>query len=701
MSRLDHKILRWAQFWMMLCATAVCPQDSAFRAPPKTRTDNVKETLHGVEIVDPYRWLEDGKSPETRAWADAENEYTQSVIGSLPGRQQLKQRLRELMKIDTISTPTARNGRYFFSKRLANQDQFVIYVRKGPRGEDEALIDPHPMSPDHSTSVNLLDVSKDGTLMAYGVRQGGEDELAVRLLDIDARKDLPDRLPKARYLDVSLKPDKSGVYYSRFDAEGPRVLYHAMGTDPAQDLEIFGKGYGKDKLIGLGISEEGRYLVITVAHGSSADKTEIYYQNLVKQGPILPVVNDIAARFFPNVAGDHLYLHTNWRAPHGRILAVDLRNPGRDHWREILPESSAVIQNISAAGGKLFVNYLQNVSSRVKIFDRRGQPLSEITFPTLGTVSEVSGRWESSEAFFDFSSFHIPTTIYRFDVPRGSREVWARLNIPIDSDKFEVKQVWYESKDKTRVPMFLVYAKGIQLDGSNPTLLTGYGGFNISMTPEFSTTGVIWAERGGIFALPNLRGGGEFGEKWHQAGMLERKQNVFDDFIAAAEWLIEHGYTKPSKLAVAGSSNGGLLVGAALTQRPDLFQAVACLYPLLDMLRFQNFLVARFWVPEYGSSDNAEQFKYLATYSPYHHVRPGTKYPAVLFMTGDADTRVDPLHARKMAALLQSATGSDRPVVLHYDTKSGHSEGRPVGKQIDDSADMLSFLFWQLGVRPM
>jgi prolyl oligopeptidase len=310
----------------------------------------------------------------------------------------------------------------------------------------------------------------------------------------------------------------------------------------------------------------------------------------------------------------------------------------------------------------------------------------------------VRGRWQGREAFFQFSSFHIPTTIYRYDVASGSQEVWARLNVPIDSDKFELKQVWYESKDKTKVPMFLLYAKGIKLDGSNPTLLTGYGGFDISLTPSFSPTAVLWVEEGGVFAMPNLRGGGEFGEEWHKAGMLAEKQHVFDDFIAAAEWSIKNGYTKASKLAVSGTSNGGLLVGAALTQRPDLFQAVVCRYPLLDMLRYQNFLVAKWWVPEYGSSQDAEQFKYLYAYSPYQNVKKGAQYPAVMFVSGDGDTRVDPLHARKMAAMLQWATGSDRPVILEYDTKSGHSGGRPLSKQIDESGDELSFLLWQLGL---
>lgn len=693
--------LRWLQLLVFLGASAVWGQQPAPKTPPRTQTDNVKEVLHGVDVVDPYRWLEDSKSPETRAWIDAQNEYAEPILATLPGREQLKQRLTALMKIDTIGTPIERNGRYFFTKRLADQDLRVLYVRKGLRGKDEVLIDPHPMSPDHTTSVNLLDVSQDGTVLAYAVRQGGEDEITVNLLDVDTRKNLPDRLPKARYFGVSLKPDKRGFYYSRFGPDGARVYYHAMGTDAAGDAKIFGEGYGADKIIVSQLSEDGRYITIHVLYGSAADRTEIYFQDVARQGPIVPVVNDIAARFFAEAVGDQLFLQTNWKAPHGRILAVDLKNPTREHWREVIPESDPVIEGFAPAGGRLAVQYTQNASSRAKIFDTNGNPLREVALPAIGTVSGFSGRWKSREAFFSFSSFHIPTTIYRYDVKKGSQDIWARPKVPIHSSQFEVDQVWYESKDRTRVPMFLLHLRGIKLDGSHPTLLTGYGGFNSSETPSFSSTAVLWVERGGVYALPNLRGGGEFGEKWHQAGMLDKKQNVFDDFIAAAERLIKNGYTKPSKLAIAGASNGGLLVGAALTQRPELFRAVACLYPLLDMLRYHKFLVARWWVPEYGSAENPAQFQYLYAYSPYHRVKPGSQYPATLFITGDGDTRVDPLHARKMAALLQSATGSHQPVLLHYDTKSGHvSGGRPVSKQIEDLTDELGFLLWQLGAAP-
>ncbi|HLW80082.1 MAG TPA: prolyl oligopeptidase family serine peptidase [Terriglobia bacterium] len=671
--------------------------DGAGKAtPPPARRDDVVDDLHGVRVPDPYRWLEDQSSAETRAWIEKENEYSKPILSSLPGREDLRRRLTEFLKVDITSTPRASTGRYFFMKRPAGQDLFSIDVRQGLAGADQVLIDPAPMSADGSTSVSLEDVSRDGALLAYGVRQGGQDEVSIHLLDVDSRRNLTDELPVARYEGVALKADKTGLYYSRQTPEGPRVYYHALGTFAAGDVELFGKGYGPEKIIGVDVSQGGRYLIIHVYHGAAADRTEIYYQEIAQHGPLKPLVNDIAARFIGIAAGHQIFLETNWKAPNSRILAVDLDHPERERWREIIPESDAAIADFSLTGGKVIVNYTRDASSRLRIFDAVGGNGRDLELPALGSVAGISSRWEDEEAFFGFSSFYIPPTVYRYHVPSGRQEVWARTQAPIDASQFEVKQVWYESKDKVKVPMFLVYKKGLELNGSNPGLMTGYGGFNVSMTPGFSPQAVVWAEHGGVFALPNLRGGGEFGEKWHQAGMRDRKQSVFDDFVAAAEWLVANQYTQPSKLGVFGTSNGGLLVGSALTQRPDLFGAVVCRYPLLDMLRYQKFLVGSFWVPEYGSSEDAQQFKYLYAYSPYQHVEKGARYPAVLLVSGDGDTRVDPLHARKMTALLQWANSSDRPVLLDYDTKSGHSGGRPLSKQIDETTDELAFLFWQL-----
>jgi len=667
---------------------------------PKTRVDVVKDNLHGVEISDPYRWLEEQNSPETRAWIERENAYTESILSEFMGRDALKKRLGELLKIDVVNIPTARNGRYFFTKRKADQDLSVIYMRQGLHGDDIALIDPQTMSEDLSKSVSIQTVSKDGSLLAYGIRSGGQDEIVVHIYDVNQKMDRADTFPKARYFGVAFLPDNSGLYYTRYDQKGSTVYYHKIGDPLGNDKYVFGEGYGPGEIIFAGLSDDGKNLLIHVLHGS-AGKTEIYLKNLASDAPAVPVITDKDARTFGQIAGGKVFLFTDYRAPNKRLLSAGLnaRPKSIDAWTEVVPESEFPITSFTLAGGKIFVNYLENVVSKVKVYNPDGTFVREIAFPSIGSVGGVSGNWDSNEAFFTYQSFTIPRTIYRYDVANGSKEVWSKLDVPVHNADMVVKQVWFESKDQTKIPMFLVHKKDLQLDGQNPTYLTGYGGFNVSLTPRFSATAALWVELGGVFAQPNLRGGGEFGEDWHKAGMLEKKQNVFDDFIAAAEWLIREKYTSSQKLAIAGGSNGGLLVGAALTQRPDLFKAVVCAVPLLDMVRYQKFLVARFWTPEYGSSDDVEQFKYLLKYSPYQNVKPGTKYPAVLFISGDSDTRVAPLHARKMTALLQAETGSTNPILLHYDTKAGHSGGKPVSKQIDDATTTLSFLLLQLGVQ--
>jgi prolyl oligopeptidase len=437
-----------------------------------------------------------------------------------------------------------------------------------------------------------------------------------------------------------------------------------------------------------------------VLHGSAADKVEIWVQDLNKKGPIEPVIKDLDARFFGFAVGNELFLQTNYKAPKGRVMALDLTKPSAENWREVVPEEETAIDNVTLAGGKILVAYVKNATSLVKAFQPDGKLAFELTLPALGSVYDLQGKWEIPAAYFTYASYAIPPTVYRCDMSSGKQSVWAQVKVPVDASKFEVKQVWYGSKDGTKVPMFLLHAREIKLDGTNPVLLEGYGGFAVNNTPFFNSDAIIWAERGGVYALANLRGGGEFGEAWHKAGMLDKKQNVFDDFIGAAEWLIQNRYTNPSKLAILGGSNGGLLVGAALTQRPELYQAVICWHPLLDMLRYDQFMEAQFWVSEYGAAKDSEQFKWLYAYSPYQHVKKDMKYPAVLFMTGDGDTRVAPLHARKMAALLQADTASDRPVLLRYELKAGHSGGRSLTQDIGDSVDQLSFLFWQLGVAP-
>jgi prolyl oligopeptidase len=679
---------------------------AAAEGPPVTKTMPVTETLHGVTITDPYRWLEDQDSPETRAWLDAQNGYTRAYLTGIPWREKLRQRLTEISRVDSVSTPAVRHGRYFFTRRLASENRASICMRTGFTGEDTVIVDPSSVG-DEGVSIDLSAVADDGSLIAYGVRRGGEDEEEIRLLDVDKHELLPFRLPRGRYFSFVIKPDRSGVFYGRYvTGQGSRIYYHALGTDGAADgatdgaadRTIFGSQYGADALIQISLAGDGRYLLLNVAFGVPARKTEVYVQDLADNGPIRPIVNDLDFEFRPFIEEGKLFLRTNWKAPNWRILSADLKDTAREKWVTLVPESEWPIDGVSLVGGRILVSYLENVKPRIKQFNADGKYLGDIKLPGIGSVLGFSGRWKDDETFFTYASFVEPPVGYRYQVSTGREEVWFRPNVPVNAENFEMKQVWYESRDKTRVPMFLVHKKGLALDGNRPVFLTGYGGFNVSMTPAFTQAAVIWAELGGVFALPNLRGGAEFGEKWHHGGMFEKKQNVFDDFIGAARWLIANHYTKPERIAIQGTSNGGLLVGAAFTQRPDLFGAVVCSFPLLDMVRYQNFKVGAYWVTEYGSSDDPQQFGYIHKYSPYHNVKKGTPYPAIMFRSGDSDTRVDPLHARKMAALVQ-ASGSKRPVFLDYDTKSGHSAGKPLNAQIDEWTAWMSFLLDQTGVK--
>jgi prolyl oligopeptidase len=686
-----------AVFILGIISTATAQSSPGIKCPPPARIDNVKETYGKTVVSDPYRWLEDQQSVETRGWIRAEDTCTDAALSKLPGRLAVSKRLGELYHTDSYSAPIERSGRYFFTKRLAGQDLSQIYMRRSRTGPDEILIDPLAWSKDHSVSVELEDVSRDGKLLFYGRREGGQDEVTLHALDVDGHHDLPDVLPSATYFGVSPAPDDRGIYFTKATPNGPRAYYHAMGSDPAQDKMIYGNVLGKETILSLALSDNGRYVVYVVSYGSASDKTDIYIQDVQKQGPVVTVVNDIPSRFFPYFAGNRLYIQTNWKAPNQHVYVTDLSAPSRDHWREVIPETPETLDNFAPIGGELVAEYLHNATSEIVISDADGKNRKSLPLSTLGTA-EISGRWESPEVFYTFTSFNYPTTNFLYDLSTSRTSIWSKLNVPIDPTTFETEQVWYESKGKTRVSMFLFHEKGLKLDGNNPVLLYGYGGFDVSRTPAFSPLTAVWVEHGGIFALANLRGGGEYGEEWHRAGMFEKKQNVFDDFISAAEYLIAKKYTVPSKLAIMGESNGGLLVGAVLTQRPDLYRAVVCGYPLLDMIRYQKFMEASYWVSEYGSSDDPEQFGYLYKYSPYQNVVNGTKYPSVLFITGDGDTRVAPLHARKMAARLQAATGSELPVLLLYDTKSGHSGGRPISKIIEEQTNILSFLFWQLGM---
>jgi len=667
--------------------------------PPPTKAEPITETLHGVTITDPYRWLEDSKSPATRAWVEGQMKYTEDYLAQVKVRPEILRRLSELVRVESFGMPVERANLYFFKKRLPQENQGSIYVREGLKGTDEKLIDASKLSSDQNTSVGVADISKDGKLLVYEVREGGADEQSLHLLEVKTKRELPDVFPAARYAGVSLSPDGQGLYYAKFEPTGSQVFYHKMGTSVSADEMIFGKSFGGETLGAMDliypeVTENGRYLLIHVNHGVPAKRIDVYVKDLrLANGQITPVIHGIDNRFYPVNYDDDLYVMTDNRAENYRVIKLALNNPAPEHWQTLVPEGKDVILAISLVGGKLFVTGLHSVITQTRIFTLEGKPAGTLTYPTLGAASAVEGLQESNQGFYSFESFTIPPAIYHYDVATGKTDVFAKPSVPFDSDQYEVTQVFATSKDGTRVPMFISGKKGRKLNGQTPTLMFAYGGFNVSLPPHWDPEYVWWMEQGGYFAQPNLRGGGEYGEAWHKAGMFEKKQNVFDDFFASAQYLIDKKYTSPAKLAIRGRSNGGLLMGAAMTQHPEMFGAIWCGYPLLDMLRFQNFLVGRWWTAEYGSAENAEQLPYLQKYSPYHNVKKGVKYPAIMFNTGDSDTRVDPLHARKMTALLQAETGSNRPILLHYELKAGHSAGVSIWQLVNDTADELAFLW--------
>lgn len=667
--------------------------------PPPTEIKPVTDDVSGHEITDNYRWLEDKNSPATRAWIDQQMQYTEDYLKQVKIRPEIVKRLTELEHVEVIGIPVERSGVYFFSKREPDENQASIYMRKGLHGPDIRLIDAGKLSQDQNTSVHINDIAKDATLMCYGVREGGADEQTVHLLDVSKHEDLPDVLPRARYQGVNFSPDKQALYYSKFEPTGTLVYYHKLGTPVDSDQLIFGKQFqgetfGPMELISAQVTENGRYLIISVSHGVPAKRVDIYAKDLrTPDSQIRDIVHGIDSRFTPVNYGDDLFVLTDYQAENYRVLKIAMNDPAPEKWQTIVPEGKDVISAISIVGGKLFVTGLHDVVTETRVFSLDGKQTGKLSYPNLGSASPVRGYEDSNNGFYSFESFNIPPAIYYYDVSTGKATVFAKPKVPFASDQYEVKQVFYNSKDGTRVPMFISSKRGVKQDGTTPTLMFAYGGFLIPMTAHWDPEFAWWMEQGGFYAQPNLRGGGEYGEAWHKAGMFEKKQNVFDDFYAAAEYLISHKYTSKEHLGIRGRSNGGLLMGAALTQRPDLFGAVWVGYPLLDMIRFQKFLVGRWWISEYGSADNPQQFAYLIKYSPYQNVKPGTRYPAIMLNSGDSDTRVAPLHARKMTAELQADDASDRPVLLHYETKAGHSSGVSIKQLVNDTADELAFLW--------
>lgn len=695
---------------LALAASLVAAQE----APPPTRRDEVKETLHGVEVSDPYRWLEGDAegalTPEVDAWTTAQNAWTRTTLDALPGRAALEERVGELMRVDRYSNPEVEGNRYVYRARLGDADQAKLYLRDGLEAEPQLLIDPNTLDAEGLVSLDWTSLSPGGELLAFGLSRAGDENSTLHLLDVEGGEWLADEIPGKVGLSGWLPDGRSFVYSRLRDVSDPysrQIKVHVVGRHHRHDpllIEQESTTWGPFAYP----SRDGRWLICGEFTGTSSNDLWVAdFAAYRRTGKLVktPIAVGLEARFGGPVHGDTLFLRTGLDAPTGRVFAVDLHAPAREHWREVIPaRANATLRDLSLAQGMLVATYLQDAHTVIERFAYDGEPLGLVELPGLGSAG-VTCFDDRSEAFVSYESYDVPPTIYRVDLDRSkpkvvADEVWVRAEVPVDPELVEVKQVWVPSKDGTKVSVFLVHKRGLELDGSNPTLLYGYGGFNISLTPRFNATLYPWLEAGGVYAVANLRGGGEYGAAWHKAGQLERKQNVFDDFIACAEWLIASSYTNPERLAIQGGSNGGLLTGAVLVQRPELFRAAISAVPLLDMLRYQRFLMARFWVPEYGTAEDPEHFPFLRAYSPYHNVKPGTRYPAVLLTAGENDSRVHPLHARKMAAALQAATAdpAERPVLLWVDREAGHGRGKPLKLRIRDVVDQGLFLRWQLGM---
>ena len=691
---------------VLLSGTAPAFAADARPVYPQTRVQEVVDDYFGTKVTDPYRWLEDETQPEVKAWVAAQNALTRSYLDRVPERAQLRDRLETLYKATVASAPRVRGETFFYTRRPDGKNQPILYVSHGKmKAGERSLVDPNTWSADGTVAMDWNSPSPDGALFAYGRSSSGTEKTTLHIVDVKTGSELPDQIPNTRAAALAWRKDGAGFYYERYPEPGSvpagdenyyrHIYYHKIGDDPAKDAQIYGKDRPKEDWEEVYASHDFAYVFLT----RSLDwaKNDLFVRKLDGGAEFTPISVNGDGQVSGDVMGDRVILRTDIGAPHYRIVAAPIGEPGQEHWKDLIPESDAVIENFEIAGDRILVQTLENAHSRLWIYDANGKRLSEVALPALGTVTDLAAHPNGGEAYFSFDSFAYPLAVFRLDVHAGSLDKVEQLDPGTDLSGFETEQVWYPSKDGTKIPMFIVHKKGLAKDGANRVVLTGYGGFEISQVPHFSRNIVPWLEGGGVFASANLRGGGEFGRAWHEAGRLEKKQNVFDDFIAAGEYLVREGYTSKEHLGILGGSNGGLLTGACTVQRPDLFRASVVAVPLLDMLRYEKFSIARLWIPEYGTAEDPKQFPFLYAYSPYQHVTQGTAYPAVLLTTAESDSRVAPIHAMKMAARMQAATSSDRPILLRVEAKAGHGQGRPVSKTIEDVADTYAFLLWQTG----
>jgi len=700
--------IRRPYFVLLLAALALplagaAQTDSAALAYPNAKRVDQVDDYHGVKVADPYRWLEDTDSAETHAWVEAENKLTFSYLDKIPYRAAIRDRMTKLWNYERFGVPEHQGGRYFFSHNTGLQNQSVLLVSDSLNAEPRLLIDPNTLSSDGTVALSGTAFTDDGKLMAYGTEASGSDWQEWHVRDVNTGKDLPDDIKWVKFSGASWTKDNQGFFYSRYDEPKgaslreanyfQKLYYHRLGTPQSEDKLIYERPDNKELGFEGHVSDDGHYLIISVWQGTSP-KNRLYYKDLTQaDAPVTKLLDDFDAQYaFVDDDGPVFWIRTDLDASRGRLIAIDTRHPERSNWKTIVPQSADKLEFANTIDNQFFLSYLKDAKTDVRIYDLQGKFLRNVDLPGIGSADGFGGKRKDKETFYVFTSFISPATVYRYDPEAGKSSLFRQPKVDFDPAKYETTQVFYHSKDGTRVPMFLTHKKGIKLDGQNPTLLYAYGGFDISLTPFFSVPNVVWLEMGGIYAVPNLRGGGEYGEDWHLAGTKSHKQNVFDDYIAAAEWLIANKYTSTPKLAIRGASNGGLLMGAALTQRPDLFGAALPEVGVMDMLRFQKFTIGWAWTSDYGSSDNAEDFKWLYAYSPLHNLKPGTRYPPTLISTADHDDRVVPGHSFKFTATMQADQAGPAPVLIRIETKAGHGGGKPISKIIEETADEWAFV---------